>query len=107
MRAGVANKRVRRDHSGGEGAEKLDLLAAHDVRLIGIDERDARYNRRPPFFRPDKRRGEVSQWQRRGIKDEPLATQAAAIERNQELDAAASRRKLRELIEATYTLPAQ
>ena len=53
------------------------------------------------------RRGEISQWLRRGIKDEPLATQAAAIERNQQLDAAASRRKLRELIEATYTLPAQ
>ena len=34
-------------------------------------------------------------------------TQAAAIERNQQLDAAASRRKMRELIEATYTLPAQ
>ena len=53
------------------------------------------------------RRGEISQWLRRGIKDEPLATQAAAIERNQQLDAGASRRKLRELIEATYTLPAQ
>ena len=53
------------------------------------------------------RRGEVSQWLRRGIKDEELARQAALIERNEKLDAAASRRKLRELIEATYTLPAQ
>lgn len=53
------------------------------------------------------RRGEISQWLRRGIKDETLANQAAAIERNEQLDAAASRRKLRELIEATYTLPAQ
>jgi hydroxymethylpyrimidine pyrophosphatase-like HAD family hydrolase len=53
------------------------------------------------------RGGEISQWLRRGIKDETLATQAAAIERNQQLDAAASRKKLRELIEATYTLPAQ
>ncbi|MGH8238408.1 MAG: HAD-IIB family hydrolase, partial [Steroidobacteraceae bacterium] len=53
------------------------------------------------------RQGEVSRWLRQGIKDETLATQAAAIERNQQLDAAASRRKMRELIEATYTLPAQ
>jgi hydroxymethylpyrimidine pyrophosphatase-like HAD family hydrolase len=52
-------------------------------------------------------RGEISQWLRHGIKDETLATQTAAIERNKQLDAAASRRKLRELIEATYTLPAQ
>lgn len=52
-------------------------------------------------------KGEISQWLRRGIKDETLAAQAAAIERNQQLDAAASRRKMRELIEATYTLPAQ
>ena len=53
------------------------------------------------------RRGEVSRWLRHGIKDEALANQAAAIERNEQLDAAASRRKMRELIEATYTLPAQ
>ena len=53
------------------------------------------------------RRGEVSRWLRHGIKDEALADQAAAIERNEQLDAAASRRKMRELIEATYTLPAQ
>jgi hydroxymethylpyrimidine pyrophosphatase-like HAD family hydrolase len=53
------------------------------------------------------RRGEVSRWLRQGIKDETLANQAAAIERNGQLDAAASRRKMRELIEATYTLPAQ
>ncbi len=53
------------------------------------------------------RKGEISQWLRRGIKDETLAAQAAAIERNQQLDAAASRRKMRELIEATYTLPTQ
>ena len=52
------------------------------------------------------RKGEISRWLRQAIKDEPLAAQAATIERNQQLDAAASRRKLRELIEATYTLPA-
>ncbi len=53
------------------------------------------------------RQGEISQWLRRAIKDETLATQVTDIERNQQLDAAATRRKLRELIEATYTLPAQ
>jgi hypothetical protein len=53
------------------------------------------------------RRGEISQWLRQGIKDDTLASQVAVIERNEKLDAAASRRKMRELIEATYTLPAQ
>jgi hypothetical protein len=53
------------------------------------------------------RQGEISRWLRQGIKDEPLATQAAAIEKNAQLDAASSRKQLRELIEATYTLPAQ
>jgi HAD superfamily hydrolase (TIGR01484 family) len=52
------------------------------------------------------RKGEFSQWLRQGIKDETLAAQVAAVERNQQLDAGASRRKMRELIEATYTLPA-
>jgi hypothetical protein len=52
------------------------------------------------------RQGEISQWLRRAIKDETLAAQAAAIERNQQLDANAARRRMRELIEATYTLPA-
>ena len=53
------------------------------------------------------KRGEMSRWLREGIKDEPLAAQVAAIERDRKLDAGASRRKMRELIEATYTLPAQ
>ena len=54
------------------------------------------------------RTGEVSQWLRQGIKDEDAGRRrSAAIERNQQLDAAASRRKMRELIEATYTLPAR
>jgi hypothetical protein len=53
------------------------------------------------------RQGEISRWLRQGIKDEPLANQAAAIEKNGQLDAAASRKKMRELIEATYTRPAQ
>jgi hypothetical protein len=51
-------------------------------------------------------RAEISQWLRGGIKDEALAERAAAIERDNQLDAGASRKKMRELIEATYTLPA-
>jgi len=53
------------------------------------------------------KRGEMSRWLREGIKDESLAARAAAIEHNQKLDAGSSRRRMRELIEATYTLPAQ
>jgi HAD superfamily hydrolase (TIGR01484 family) len=52
------------------------------------------------------RRGEISHWLRRGIKDESLAEKIAAVERDSALDAEASRRKIRELIEAVYTLPA-
>src|SRR5262249_9320773 len=51
-------------------------------------------------------RGEFSQWLRQGIKDDTLAQQVAAIERDGQLDPPASRRKIRELIEAKYTLPA-
>ncbi|HEX7011966.1 MAG TPA: HAD-IIB family hydrolase [Steroidobacteraceae bacterium] len=52
------------------------------------------------------RQGEVSQWLRNAIKDESLAERVAAIERNDSLDPTVSRRKIRELIEASYTLPA-
>jgi hypothetical protein len=84
---------------GPEG--KLNLRA-HNLILFmdladGVDDDTWEFHRR---------KGEISQWLRQGIKDEPLAAQVAAVERNQQLDAAASRRKMRELIEATYTLPA-
>jgi hypothetical protein len=52
------------------------------------------------------RKREVSEWLRRSIKDEALADQVAAVEHDKQLDAAASRRKIREMIEALYTLPA-
>jgi HAD superfamily hydrolase (TIGR01484 family) len=85
------------------GPESKLNLRAHNLILFmdladGVDDETWLFHLRS---------GEISQWLRRGIKDETLATQAAAIERNQQLDAAASREKLRELIEATYTLPAQ
>jgi HAD superfamily hydrolase (TIGR01484 family) len=53
------------------------------------------------------RKGEVSEWLRRAIKDEGLADRVAPIERDRKLDAAVSRRKIREIIEELYTLPAQ
>lgn len=52
------------------------------------------------------RKGEISEWLRRGIKDESLAERIAAIERDRSLEPAVSRKKIRELIEAIYTLPA-
>jgi hypothetical protein len=52
------------------------------------------------------RRGEVSAWLRDSIKDEDLAAQVAAVERDDRQSAADSRAKVRELIEAIYTLPA-
>jgi HAD superfamily hydrolase (TIGR01484 family) len=84
---------------GPEG--KLNLRA-HNLILFmdladGVDDDTWEFHRR---------KGEISQWLRQGIKDEPLAAQVAAVERNRQLDAGASRRKMRELIEATYTLPA-
>jgi HAD superfamily hydrolase (TIGR01484 family) len=85
---------------GPEG--KLNLRAQNLIQFMdlgdGVDDDTWLYH---------LKRNEVSRWLREGIKDEPLAAQAAAIERNLKLDAKASRRKMRELIEATYTLPAQ
>ncbi|HEX7114402.1 MAG TPA: HAD-IIB family hydrolase [Steroidobacter sp.] len=52
------------------------------------------------------RQGEVSEWLRNAIKDESLAERVAAVERNDSMDPAVSRRKIRALIEASYTLPA-
>jgi HAD superfamily hydrolase (TIGR01484 family) len=84
---------------GPEG--KLNLRA-HNLILFmdladGVDDDTWEFHRR---------KGEISRWLRQGIKDEELAERVAAVERNQQLDAGASRRKMRELIEATYTLPA-
>jgi hydroxymethylpyrimidine pyrophosphatase-like HAD family hydrolase len=53
------------------------------------------------------RRGEVSTWVRTSIKDESLADGIVALEHEVPDDAQASRARIRELIEATYTLPAE
>ena len=52
------------------------------------------------------RRGEVSAWLRDSIKDQELAGQVAPIELDRAMSAADSRKKVRGLIDATYTLPA-
>jgi hypothetical protein len=52
-------------------------------------------------------RGDVSKWIRTCVKDAPLADRIVAVEREVPDDAASSRRLVRELIEETYTLPAE
>jgi HAD superfamily hydrolase (TIGR01484 family) len=84
------------------GAHGKLKLRAHNLILFldladGVDDETWLYH---------LRKGEPSEWLRRGIKDESLAANVAAIERDRSLDAAASRKKVRELIEAVYTLPA-
>ena len=49
---------------------------------------------------------EVSEWFRKGIRDELIADEVASIEQQPEIDPNASRQRIRELIEAKYTLPA-
>jgi len=53
------------------------------------------------------RRGDVSSWLRSCVKDEPLAERIAIAEREMPDDAAGSRKRVRELIEEIYTLPAE
>ena len=53
------------------------------------------------------RRGEVSGWLRRCVKDEELTDQVQALEKQVPDDADASRKAVRELIERKYTLPAE
>jgi hypothetical protein len=53
------------------------------------------------------RRGEVSGWLRRCIKDEELTVQVQALEKQVPDDADASRKAVREVIERKYTLPAE
>lgn len=50
-------------------------------------------------------RGDYSVWMRDGIKDEPLAEEVAAVERDQALDANESRAQVRAIVEKRYTAP--
>lgn len=52
------------------------------------------------------KRHEVSGWLRTGIRDDSIADEVARIEGQSEIDASDARRRVRELIEARYTLPA-
>ena len=53
------------------------------------------------------RRGEVSAWFRKNIKNDELADEAEKIEQESgSLNAQQSRAAVRELIEARYTIPA-
>jgi hypothetical protein len=53
------------------------------------------------------RRGDYSRWFEEAIKDPGLAEEARAIEQHEELDAAASRERITELITQRYTAPAK
>jgi hypothetical protein len=53
------------------------------------------------------KRGDVSGWLRRCVKDEELTAQVRELEKRVPDDARASRKAVRELIEQKYTLPAE
>jgi len=53
------------------------------------------------------RRGDYSRWFREAIKDEDLASEAAAVEADEALLPGESRARLRAAIEARYTAPAE
>ena len=85
------------------GAEGKLKLRAHNLIVFtdladGVDEETWLHH---------WRRGEISGWIRTGIKDEPLADKVEALEHAMPDDAEASRKRVRELIEASYTLPAE
>jgi len=85
---------------GPEG--KLNLRA-HNLILFmdladGVDEDTWMYH---------WKRGDVTRWLRTCIKDEELAEKIHDVERAESDDAAESRRQVREIIEQSYTLPAE
>ena len=85
---------------GPEG--KLNLRA-HNLILFtnladGVDEDTWLYH---------WKRGDVSQWLRTCVKDETLADRVAALEQDEPPDPGTSRRRVRQLIEESYTLPAE
>lgn len=84
------------------GPEHRLKLRAHNLNLFvlladGVDDDTWLFH---------LRNGEYSLWFRRMVKDGELAEAAERIERDQRLDAAASRALIREEIEKRYTLPA-
>ena len=51
-------------------------------------------------------RGDYSKWFREAIKDQKLADEAANVEQTSGISAADSRRRIKEIVESRYTLPA-
>ena len=85
---------------GAEGKLKLraqNLIVFTDL-ADGVDDDTWLYH---------WQRGDVSQWVRTCIKDEQLAGKIAALEREESADPAVSRKRVRDLIEEVYTLPAE
>jgi hydroxymethylpyrimidine pyrophosphatase-like HAD family hydrolase len=84
---------------GPEG--KLNLRAQNLFIFLqladGVDDATWEYHRK---------RGGYSEWFRERIKDDALADEAVALERDGSLSPAAGRARMRELVEARYTLPA-
>jgi HAD superfamily hydrolase (TIGR01484 family) len=78
---------------------KLKLRAPNLIRFMdladGVDEETWLHH---------LRRGEVSEWLRRAIKDDDLAAEVAKLE-HEDADADSTRARIRELIEERYTLP--
>jgi hypothetical protein len=64
----------------------------------GVDDRTWLYHLRG---------GEYSKWFKSAIKDEDLALEAGAVERNKSLSARDSRMRIKEMIDRRYTLPAK
>jgi hypothetical protein len=83
------------------GPENRHNLRAQNLAVFsqiadGIDERDWMFH---------LRQGDYSRWFRTSVKDNYLADQAERIEQRQDLGPAESRKLIRSLIEARYTLP--
>jgi hypothetical protein len=82
-------------------AGKLNLRAQNLVLFLqladGVDDETWEFH---------LRRGDYSLWFRDAIKDPALAEEAATVERDESLPPADSRKTIRGLVEARYTLPA-
>jgi hydroxymethylpyrimidine pyrophosphatase-like HAD family hydrolase len=79
---------------------KLNLRAQNLMMFIqlaeGVDESTWTYH---------LRRGDYSGWFREFVKDDELAANTAAIERDSRLSAEESRRRIKEMIQSRYTAP--
>ncbi|HLV68750.1 MAG TPA: HAD-IIB family hydrolase [Polyangiaceae bacterium] len=108
----VSRRRHRRKYAHGElgpdksfyfrGSDGRLNLRAHNLVVFntiaeGVDDETWLYH---------LRRGHYSEWLRDSIKDPELADQVATVESDASLSPAASRRRIRDLVDRRYTLPA-